>query len=352
MYGIDPSLIMFWSPNMIKVTSSIDWNKWDNFVYSHPKGNIFQTSYMARVYELTQNYEPVSLAVVDQESNDIIAILQAVIVQQMGGVLSLFSSRSIIYGAPIFDEENENIEAVRTLMEHYEKLISNKVIYTEIRNMWDTWQIGSILDQSGYSFTDHFNALIDLNKPIDELWNQLKRDKKRGIKRSEELGITIETCQSKESIKIFYELVKETYNRAKVPLAPISFFEAAFEVLVPKQKALLLFAKDTSNNIIATQFALMYKDRIYAWYTGSREEFLKFHPGDALIWYLLKYGKEQGYKVFDFGGGGGPNKNENLREYKSRFGTEFPCYGRYEKTYSETRSRIASTGLKIYKRLI
>jgi lipid II:glycine glycyltransferase (peptidoglycan interpeptide bridge formation enzyme) len=337
---------------MIKVTSSIDWNRWDDFVYSHPKGNIFQTSCMANVYKLTQNYEPVSLAVVDLESNDIIAVLQAVIVRQMGGIFSVFSSRSIIYGGPIYDEKKENSEAIRMLIEEYEKVIASKVIYTEIRNMWDTRQIRDIIEQNGYSLTDHFNALIDLNKPVDELWNQLKRDKKRGIKKSEELGITIERSQSKESIKVFYELVKETYNKAKVPLAPISFFEAAFEILVPKQKALLLFARDNVNNVIATQFALMYKDRIYAWYTGSREEYLKFHPGDALIWYLLKYGSEHGYKVFDFGGGGGPNKNENLREYKSRFGTEFPCYGRYEKTYSETRSKIANTSLKIYKRLI
>ncbi|KAF5038664.1 Acetyltransferase (GNAT) domain protein [anaerobic digester metagenome] len=337
---------------MIKVVSSIDWKKWDEFVYNHPKGNIFQTSYMTRVYELTQNYEPLSLAVMDLENNEIIAVLQAVIIQQTGGIFGFLSSRSIVYGGPLYDEEIENSEAIKILIEHYEKQVAHKVIYTEIRNMWDTWQVGNILDQNGYFFTEHFNALIDLNKPVDELWSQLKRDKKRGIKRSEELGITIEASQSREGIKVFYELVKETYNRAKVPLAPISFFEAAFDVLVPEQKALLLFAKDVSNNIIATQFALMYKDRIYAWYTGSREEYLKFHPGDALIWYLLKYGSEHGYKVFDFGGGGGLGKNENLREYKSRFGTEFPCYGRYEKTYSGTKSKIANTGLKIYKRLI
>lgn len=337
---------------MIKVTSTIDWNKWDEFVYNHPKGNIFQTSYMARIYGLAQNYEPVSLAAVNTENDEIIAVLQAVIIQQIGGLFSLLSSRSIIYGGPICDEKMEDDEVVRTLIGHYEKLVASKVIYTEIRNMWDTWQIESILDQNGYSLIDHFNAVIDLNKPVDELWNQIKRDKKRGIKKAEELGIIIEISQNKESIQIFYELVKETYNRARVPLASISFFEAAFEVLIPEKKALLLFAKDNANNIIATQFALMYKDRIYAWYTGSKEEYLKFHAGDALIWYLLKYGSENGYRVFDFGGGGGPNKNENLREYKSRFGTEFPCYGRYEKTYSETKSKIANTGLKIYKRLI
>lgn len=337
---------------MVEITSSIDWKKWDEFVYNHPNGSIFQTSYMARVYSLTKHYEPISLAAVDLENNDVIAVLQAVIIRQMGGILGSFSARSVIFGGPLFIENKKGLEAVEKLINYYEKLVANKVIYTEFRNMWDTGQTKNIFEQSGYHFVDHFNALINLNKPIDELWNQLKRDKKRGIKTSEKMGITIELCEKKSGVGIFYELVKETYNTAKVPLAHISLFESVFDILVPENKSLFLFAKDESENIIATQLALLYKDTIYAWYTGSHRESLKFHPGDSLIWYLLKYGNENQYSVFDFGGGGGPNKNENLREYKSRFGTEFLSYGRYEKNYSASKSKIAHTGLKLYKRLL
>lgn len=36
-------------------------------MYNHPQGNIFQTIEMAEVYKRTKNYEPVSLAVVDEK---------------------------------------------------------------------------------------------------------------------------------------------------------------------------------------------------------------------------------------------------------------------------------------------
>lgn len=336
---------------MIEITNSFDNNHWDDFVHNHPHGNIFQTSEMAEAYKQTKNYDPISLAAVDSDTGDMLAVLQAVVIREMGGFIGTLSTRSVIQGGPLFVEGKEGLEATAKLIEHYDKVMQKKAIYTQIRNMWDTRDIQDILEQHGYSCVEHFNALIDLNKPIEGLWNQIKRDKKRGIKKAEKLGITMEICDLKSDVEYFYKLVKGTYERAKIPLADISLFKSTFDVLVPAKKALFLFAKDESDNIIATQVALMDKNTIYAWYTGSVRESLKDHPGDCLIWYLLKYGVENGCKTFDFGGGGGPNKNKHLREYKSRFGTEFQSYGRYEKIHSVSKSKIADTGFKLYKKL-
>ena len=39
--------------------NNIDKNKWYEFVFDHPHGNIFQTPEMYEVYQNTKNYEPV-----------------------------------------------------------------------------------------------------------------------------------------------------------------------------------------------------------------------------------------------------------------------------------------------------
>ena len=52
---------------MIEITDSPDIKQWSEFVYNHSHGNIFQTPEMAEVYKRTKNYEPVSLAVVDEK---------------------------------------------------------------------------------------------------------------------------------------------------------------------------------------------------------------------------------------------------------------------------------------------
>ena len=61
---------------------------------------------------------------------------------------------------------------------------------------------------------------------------------------------------------------------------------------------------------------------------------------------------DNNYNLFDFGGGGAPNKNDNLRFYKSRFGAEFFNYGRYKKIHSPMKQKIAEIGFKIYRRLL
>ena len=55
--------------NTFKITNSVKKDIWSEFVYNHPKGNIFQTPEMYGVYERTKNYEPIFLAVVDESDN-------------------------------------------------------------------------------------------------------------------------------------------------------------------------------------------------------------------------------------------------------------------------------------------
>ncbi len=46
--------------------SEVDKQKWGEFVYNHPNGNVFQTPEMYEVYQNTKNYEPVFLAVLGE----------------------------------------------------------------------------------------------------------------------------------------------------------------------------------------------------------------------------------------------------------------------------------------------
>ena len=332
-----------------RVTDSIDHEKWADFVYNHPHGTIFQTPEMREVYERTKNYEPITLATVD-DGGEILALMQAVVIREIGGFLGSFSARSVIQGGPLFVDGGKSEDAVVALMKHYDKIVHKKVLYTEIRMLSDIPNFDLYISQNGYIYEEHFNASIDLNKSVDDIWNQIKRDKKRGIKKAEKNRVTIEECKNRNKIQIFYKLVYETYKNAKIPLADISLFESVFDILVPMRRAVFLFAK-YDNKYIGTQIALMGNNTIYAWYTGAIREYLSCHPGDLLIWHLLKYGAVNGYQRFDFGGGGTRTEHVNLREYKARFGAEFPDYGRYKMIHSPIKMKIAKKGFEVYKKV-
>lgn len=334
---------------MMEVTTHIDRKKWSEFVYNHPCGNIFQMLEMRDVYDRTKNYKPITLAVVDGDG-EILTLMQAVVMKELNGFLGSFSARAVVRGGPLFIDERGGRDAFVTLMKHYDKIVRKKVLYTEIRMLSDIPNFGLCIPQNGYIFEEHFNALIFLDKSIGDIWNQVKRDKRRGIKKAVKNGITVEKCKNKDDVQIFYDLVSETYNNAKIPLADISLFESVFDILVPMRRAIFLFAK-YDDKYIATQVALMDNNAIYAWYTGAIRKYLSYHPGDLLVWHLLKYGVENGYQRFDFGGGGTKTEHVNLREYKARFGAEFPNYGRYKRVYSPFKMRIAEMGFGVYRKV-
>ena len=333
---------------MIEITDSPNVKQWGEFVYNHPYGNIFQTPEMAEVYKRTKNYEPITLAAVDSNTGEILAVLQAVVIKEMDGILGSFSARSIIQGGPIFIEDENGIKVLKLLMEHYNKVAQKKVVYTQIRTMWDTSNISGFLNETGYDYEERLNFLIDLNRPEEEIWRDIHKSRRKGINRSTNKGVVIEELCDKELIPIFYDIVDETYKNVKVPVADISLMESAFGLLSSKMATFYLARCD--GKYVGARAVLKYKELIYDWYAGASSDHLSLYVNEALVWHILKEGAN-GFVTFDFGGAGKPNEEYGVREFKRRFGGETVNFGRYKKVHSPAKMKIAEKGFEMHKKL-
>jgi len=332
----------------VKITSSLDTKKWSDFVYNHPHGNIFQTPEMAEVYKRTKNYEPISLAVIDDTDN-IIALLQAVVIREKG-ILGPLSSRSIIQGGPLFVEGEEGIKALKMLIEYYDRIIRKKAIYTEIRNMWDTSEILDTLKGMRYKYYEHSNFMININRTPKEIFSDFSRDRRRNIKKAIKCGINLKIANNLEEIESFYEILLETYRKAGLPLADKTLFLSAFNVLCGTGKARVFLAY-VREEVIAGRFVLCYKNKIYDWYAGAKRRYLSYHPNEFLVWCVLKWGSEKGFHIFDFGGAGNPKREYGVREFKRRFGGTMVNFGRYRKIHAPLKFWLAERGFKIYRKI-
>jgi hypothetical protein len=333
---------------MIKITDSFDISRWDDFVLSHPHGNVFHASMMIDVCKKARNYSSLCLAAVDSASGDILAVMQATIISEFGGLLSPLSSRSVLQGGPLFIDSPSGREASRLLMERYNRLVGNKVIYTQIRNMWDTQDSTEMLASLGYEYDQHLDFLIDLDRNEGDIWQDIHKSRRKGINRAEKNGMIVRKVTSMEELTACYNLVDDTYKRFKVPLADISLFRASYEDLAPAGFADFFIAL-LDNEAVGTRITLNYKDMVYDWYAGSKPEI--DYVDELLVWHVLK--KNAGkYKVFDFGGAGHPDKPYGVREFKRRFGGEMVNFGRYEKVHSRLRAGIADFGFSVYKKVM
>jgi len=331
---------------MIEITDSIDWKKWDEFVYNHSNGTIFQTSYMASIYNSTKNYEPISLAGVDSKNGNILALVQSVTIREMRGLLGSFSARSVIHGEPLLVDGKEGLETAAKLMQHYEQVVQKEALYTQIRNMGDTRRIKELLESREYTYDDHLNYLIDLDRDSEEIWGDISKSRRKGINRAEKMGITVRKIENEDELNDCYNLIEETYNSIKLPIADITLFKSAYDLLKPPEIADFYIAHK-NDEAVGTRIVLKYKGTVHDWYAGSKREVE--YVDEALVWQILKdnAGKE---RVFDFGGAGHPDKPYGVREFKRRFGGKEVNFGRYEKTHSRNKMKIAKSGLKLYQK--
>ncbi len=310
-------------------------------------GNIFQTRALYRVYAETKNYFPISVAVTDPTSQEISGVMSGVIIREMDGFLGNFSAHSVVQGGPLITPSSKGA-VVSELIERYDSYARKSSLYNEIRNMYDVQDM--LNHANNYYYVDHLNFIINLNQSEDELWGQIHKSRRRRIKQAEKSGVFVEEIVDSDKIPIFYDLLGETYNNVKVPLADVSLFESAFRELVPRGMAKFFLARH-EDNYIGARVVLLYLNRIYDWYAGAALDSLSFNANAYLVWHILKWGREKNYSVFDFGGAGEPNKPYGPREFKQSFGGELVNYGRNVCTYSKEKTMIAELGFKVYQKL-
>ena len=326
-------------------------SEWDEFVYNHPKGNIFQSPHLAEVFDRAKGIEPIALAAIDEDSGQILASLLAYVLKYTN-ILSSFTSRARIRGGPLFLNTEKGILTAEMLLKHYDGVIRRKALYTDVVNMWDVSNSSALalIGDAGYVYEGYLNFLVGLTKSKDELWACLSQARRRGIRKAQKSGVTVKETKDKEDVREFYDILCETYRNIKMPLEDISLFNAIFELLAPKSMA-KLFLAEYERKHIGGVLILTYKGIVYAWYGGAYKEYSQSRPFDLLIWYAITWGSENGYKILDFLGAGKPNEKYGVRDFKKQFGGELVNFGYYKKIHSPRKLWLAERGVEVWKRI-
>jgi lipid II:glycine glycyltransferase (peptidoglycan interpeptide bridge formation enzyme) len=151
-------------------------------------------------------------------------------------------------------------------------------------------------------------------------------------------------------VPTFYHVLKKTYTNGRIPLADYSLFESAFKTLHPKRMIKFLLGR-VEGQEVAASVVLLYKNTIYGWYRGFDRAFASYLPNDLMVWDMLKWGSENHFHTFDFGGAGRPDEEYGPRQFKAKFGGKQVNYGRNICVNSSTLLRISKWGYKLFRHL-
>ncbi len=334
----------------ITVVNELPEEIWRQFVEAHPDGNIFHTPQMFRAFEQTKRHRPTLWAAVDENGSPM-ALLLPVEITLFAGLLRAFTTRAVVYGSVLCLPDSTGADALDTLLQAYTSRTTPPV-FTELRNLSDLQNIQPVLNRNKFVYEGHLNFLIDIDLPVDNVWRNIRRSARKNIGKALRKDILqIEEVHTHTQIAAWYAILQETYSNAQVPLVDISLFEAAFKVLYPEGMIKFLLGR-IGNEYVAASVALLYRDVIYGWYRGFKRAYSSYIPNDLMVWHILKWGAENEYRIFDFGGAGKPDEEYGPRKFKAKFGGRLVNYGRNTLVHTPTTLRVSRAAYQVMRKFL
>ncbi|MCL5029852.1 MAG: peptidoglycan bridge formation glycyltransferase FemA/FemB family protein [Bacteroidetes bacterium] len=305
----------------------LDFNskEWQDFITQEEKSNIFSSPEMNQVFNLSDGVKSFPLFAI--ENNKIAAAVFPVLVKIKTPLPERFTNRIIIYSSPIYIKDKSGIDGLQILFNEIKKLAKKEAVFIEIRNS-ESFPIDenkSLME--GFSYIPYQNYLIDLKKGAEHIWNSLGTYTRNHIRRSEKNNITVREIHDDE-LDIVISLLGKLYQRKNIPFIDKSIFHYAYKILKPKNY-IRVTVMDNRSQIIAARITLNFNRTVYDWYAASDPNFNNYYPNEALAWNAMKWGCDNHYEIFDFGGGAIRGQEYGPAKFKEKFHGELVEYGRY-----------------------
>jgi len=329
----------------IEITTTLPEDIWRKYVNDHNEGNVFHTPEMLHVFERAKNHKPELWAVTS--NGEILALLLPVRIFLLNRLLCPLTTRSVSYGSILYSHNPKGEAGLSKLLNTYTQEVSKPLLFTELRHLTDKQPAQAVLTQAGFCYEDNLNYLIDLNRPAEEVFQNIGARTRKALRHARNKGeVTIEEITERSQLKVIYDLLKFTYLAARVPLADFSLFEAAFDILYPL--GMIRFTLARVKGVPASASVdLYYKKTIYGWFGGTDRAYAAYVPNEILTWRLLEWGADNGYHVYDFGGAGRPEEEYGVRTFKSKFGGALVNYGRNVYVHSPLLMNISKIGYRL-----
>jgi len=307
--------------------------------------NVFQSEYFYRLYKENNKTEPKLII-----CSDNVAIKGFMLIQfqnYFSRFLDTFAKRAVIIGAPVF---NGDEIVLSKLLEYYKNSFKKEVVYSQVRNIYCIDKYIARFKNFGFKHTGHLNYLIDLNENIDTIWQNVHSKRKNEIRKGLKENITVSEINYEKENYLSYCLLKSVYSKARLPLPDFEYFESAGRIMF-NDNILKIFGGYYDGILISVIYLLCYNGRVYNWYAAGNHEYYSKYPNDVTMWEAIKWAKENGFEIFDFGGAGHPEKKYGVRDFKKKFGGREVNFGRFELIHKPFIMKVSGYGFRAWQKL-
>ncbi len=150
----------------------------------------------------------------------------------------------------------------------------------------------------GYNDISSNTQIIDLNKTEDELWNDLRRNHRRNIKKGSNFNIAVYTAEN-ITWEIFNAFKEMHHKAAGRKTRPDKTFESMYEWI--KENLAFLVAAEYEGKYIGFEYYNLYKNNVYGSSAANDPDYGHLPVRHTIEWKALLWMKQNNVKFYEIG---------------------------------------------------
>lgn len=270
----------------------LDITEWNDLLAESEICDAFQTYEWATVLRNSINVRPRFLLL--EKGNQII-----------GGVM-FFAKRTLglidsyeVRGGPLYVKGNKEV-----VMENVLKILRKKrkktlnllfVPFPIINNGFE-----QMFRSEGYFSYPFCTIIIDLERPLKDVWHALNKRARWSVRKAERLGLKVRTATTWKEWEQYQHLHMLHGREKQYPTDPPEFFQEMFKL---QHKSMArLFLAEYEKQIIAGSLFLVYGKNMVFLQNASKTAFLSHNPNSFLQWKSIEWAKGNGVVTYDMNG--------------------------------------------------
>lgn len=342
-------------------------NQWNNFLCdAQPQGTLFQSTYWADFLQKTCGDRPLYFASYNKGGaiNGVLLAIESCYAKH--AIINSASRGNSIRAAilrtaavPVFQTffpsifwengplvlSNQLVSDCRHIESIYRDLITSVIRKASRDNCYsikfarphffadDVESFSSL----GFENNRMGTLLVDLDKPEEELWKELRKDARTNVRRGVEQGVYISKVSKIRELEEFYYLTIQSSKRANTKLYPFSHFLSLWNTFSPLDKIAIFIARIKDKPVSGT--LCLIHNRIMHLLTLGDSDFARsnrIRSSDVLLWNVIDWAREQNFKYFDLSGvelhkiDDGDKKAYGIYKFKAKWGGKLVEYHDYK----------------------
>jgi hypothetical protein len=184
-----------------------------------------------------------------------------------------------------------------------------RCLHMEISDPNFTFEDGEGL---GFKAEYYGSYRTDLAQTEEQIFNSMDSACRRCVRKAEKSGVKIEEAHDPGFADEYYEQLEEVFEKQNlVPTYSVDRVRLLMKHLEPTGRVLLLRARDREGKCIATGIFPGFNKTAEFWGNASLRAYQHLRPNEAIHWYAMRYWKQRGATIYDWGGEG---------TYKEKYG--------------------------------